>query len=407
VERQPDVGKGFGVVSTQAPVSGAAPAVGGTLGSFELVERAGAWESQTRFRARGRAGTSHAGAEALVICRALAPAEKLQADAILDRLQRLASLRHEAIAPVFEVGGWEDGVYVAHSWPGPQTLAGRLGQVGGLPLARVVPVLEALASALDAAAAGGVAHGDVRLANVWQRGDGRPLLGGFRLVPGEEVTAANDASGLAAVAASLLAGKPIAVVPAGAEVPPEQRWDPFGLPEAVRLALGRGFGADPAARYPSAGVLAEAVREATAVAVKVQVAGAWDAIERRDYPMAQMLSEAALVLQPTDPEIARLVQHVRTHTVGNLPVSAFDFAAPLALAGEDETERPSAPLPPPSASAISAVPGLSDLPPELAALLAPPPPSNTNPTHSWMMLALGMVLLFLMTLVVGSIAIFS
>jgi hypothetical protein len=401
-----DAGKGFGVVSTQAPVSDAAPAVGSTLGSFELVERAGAWDGQTRFQARGGAGTAHAGAVALVICRPLSPTDKLQADAILDRLQRLASLRHEAISPVFEVGGWEGGVYVAHSWPGPETLAGRLGQEGGLPLARVVPIVDALADALDAAATGGAPHGDVRLANVWRRRDGRPLLGGFRLVPGKETTAANDAAGLAAVAASLLAGKPIAVVAPGADAGPDQHWDPFGLPEGVRIVLDRGFGADLAVRFPSAGALAGAVQAATEAAVKIQVAGAWDAIERRDYPMARMLSEAARSLRPEDPEIARLVQYVRSHTVGNLPISAYDFEAPPDVAGGGEAVRPSAPPALPE-SVVSAVPGLSELPPELAALLAPPPPTTMNPTRSWMMLALGMLLLFILTLAVASLAVFS
>jgi hypothetical protein len=248
----------------------------------------------------------------------------------------------------------------------------------------------------------------VRLANIWRRRDGRPLLGGFRLVPSPEASAAEDAAGLAAVAASLLAGKVIAVVRPGVEISPEQIWDPFGLPEVVRTALARGFGADLTARYPSAGALATAVRESIAAAVTIQVTGAWDALERRDYVMAQMLSVAAHALRPDDVQIAKLVQHVRTFSVGTAAISPFDFdAAPRFDLDGVELERPAGFAIVPEAIKDE-IPGLKDLPPELAAILAPPE-ITTKPksTNSWMMMVMGMVFFFFLTLVVAFLAISS
>jgi hypothetical protein len=396
------------VVSTQAPVSGAPPAVGSTLGTFELVEQVGSWGGQARFRARGRDGTANAGAEALLVARPLSAAERSNPEPMLTRLQRLAALRHELIAPVFEVGGWEGGVFLAHSWPGSETLAGRLGQDGALPLPRVLPLLDGLAGALDAAAGVGAIHGDVRLANVWRRRDGRPILGGFSLVPIAGASPAADAAGLAAVAASLLAGKPIAVASPGAEVPPEQRWDPFGLPEVVRMALARGFGPDLAARYASAGALAGTIQDSVASAAAIQVAGAWEALERRDYPMAQMLSDAAHALRPDDLQIAKLVLHVRTFSVGSAAISPFDFDAPARLDLDGVAlERPGGQVVMPSASAYE-IPGLKDLPPELAAILAPPIPTTSKSAQNpWAMMGVGLAFLFVMTIIVAMLAMSS
>ena len=406
------------VVSTDARVAGGSPAVGSRLGSFELTQPAGSWGGQARFQARGAADTAHAGVEALAIVCSLAGADRPRIDATVARVKSVAALRHERLAPVLEHGAWQGGVYLIQVLPGTETLAGRLGRQGALPPSDALATLERLAAGLDAAAAAGVPHGDVRLANIWLQEDGSPLLGGFLISPTAAPSAAGDAVNLAAVVASLLSGSQVPPPANGAQA----AWDPpFGLPEVLRTAIARGIDPDASKRYPSAGIMAAAVREAVNAAVADQVAGAWVAIEHRDYAMAQMLCEAALRLRPNDPNIAALLHHTSAHAIGGNGSSASPLDFSSFTLGKDEpaavSVSPAGPVPPtgsaPSEPAMprwpSALagdgPDLSGLPPELAALFTPPA-IETKPagTNSWAMLIMGIIIMVVMGVVAVLIA---
>jgi serine/threonine-protein kinase len=426
------------------------PMVGSRLGSFTLTRPAGTWGGQARFQALGAAGTPHDGVEALVVACLLAGAERARLEATVARVKAITALRHEFLAPIVEAGGWDGGIFLAQVVPGEETLAGRLGRQGGYGPVEAAALVQGLAAALDAAAAAGVPHGDVRLANVWLRSDGRPLLGGFLIAP-TDPTATADIESLAVVLASLLAGRQVTPPPAtGDGSGPGPVWDPpVELPEVVRATIGLALHPDPTKRYPSAAALVAAYRASLTAAVASQVAGAWEAIERRDYVMAQMLCDAALRISPDNREIAALLLHVRTNVPGagappTLDFSAIDFSTlpgpgglPAAdpLASPAALESPGLPASPgsPGSIGLPASPGspgspgsvaplgsasslgtmhdpsgrlaaLSTLPPELAAMLTSPQP-ETKPVsgNAWMTLAIGMVILIGLTLIVAMI----
>lgn len=381
----------------QAGMVGEPPIVGSRLGSFELIAPAGRWGGQARFEGRAAADGAHAGVTALVIAAPIAGETPARINASVARLRVIAALRHDALLPVAETGAWEGGLYVAHVLPGDLTLAARLEREGPIRPAEVAVSISRLAAALDTAHAGGVPHGDVRADNVWIGGDGRPLLGGFVLAASDDLTAAADAAGLATLAAAMLTGRHGAAAVAGDPVP--ALWDgPWGLPAVVRESVQRGLDPDPARRYLSAGAFAAAFASAIDAVVASQIAGVWEAMERRDFAMAEMLCEAAIGLRPGDGELALLQLHVRTNA-GNGPSSLVYPMADAADAGQLPTLLPptgggSADPSVSSARSAATLPGeIESLPPELATLLAMPSRQEHSPANAWIALVTGMAVL--------------
>ena len=125
-----------------------------------------------------------------------------------------------------------------------------------------------------------------------------------------------DASGFAVLLASLLIGRDVSAMP-GNDLGSLPRWNrPAGPPGMVWESPERGFPLAAAARFPTSGALVAAFREALAGAVVTQVAGVWEALARRDYAMAMLLSESALTMRTNDPDVVLLLRQVRANASG-------------------------------------------------------------------------------------------
>jgi len=222
--------------------------------------------------------------------------------AVTERLRREAAVLASAAGPhVIGVRDFvvEDGaaVLVMDLAPGG-SLAGLLAARDRLPAPEVVTILAPLATALAAAHARGLVHGDLTPANILFTADGRPLLADFGVAraigasdgPVEPVegtvdfmdpavlggavpTAASDVFALGAIGFLALSGEPywgtgtvdqvqgralVGIRPALDEVLP-------GLPPALVAAIEAALSHDPYDR-PDARSLAEAVLRACAAA---------------------------------------------------------------------------------------------------------------------------------------------
>jgi serine/threonine-protein kinase len=254
----------------------------------------------------------------------------------------LIALRHANLLPVLDAGiqdGW--AFVVQPPLPAP-SLDERL-RIGALTPPVAGRALSELAAALATLHARGLVHGDVRPANIGFDTDGRAVLGGFAvgrsdsdlpepalpyLAPERRAgppTPATDQFALAATLVSMLTGSPpfrSTGSPALAE---------FGLPSTVGDAVGRALAPSPADRYPDVTTFAETYRAAVVAGSQAMVAGVWEALERNDIPMATMLVEGALRLQPDDPEIIAVLNHVRERalTGGTPDLTALSLDMPV------------------------------------------------------------------------------
>jgi serine/threonine protein kinase len=206
----------------------------------------------------------------------------------------LVGLRHSAILAITAFGEHEQVPYLVWEYVPGGSLADRLATYGPGELSPL-PLLDAIAAAVDHAHAAGVLHGDLKPANVLLDGSNRPLVSNFGIVPllrpipespGAEpatdgaaggqvpevtrvavaspeyaapeqvaqgqVTAATDVYSFAAIAHLLLTGAP----PAPGTAPGA------GASQPVAAVLRRGLAADPSARWASCVEMSLALRDA-------------------------------------------------------------------------------------------------------------------------------------------------
>ena len=119
-----------------------------------------------------------------------------------------AALEHPNIVPVYDAGEVEGRLYLAMKFIEGTDLAQLLEQEGRLGPDRAMPMLEQLASALDAAHANGLIHRDVKPANALLEGD-RLYLTDFGLTRRVDSTRPLTATGRAVGTAAYLAPEQI------------------------------------------------------------------------------------------------------------------------------------------------------------------------------------------------------
>jgi serine/threonine-protein kinase len=119
-----------------------------------------------------------------------------------------AELEHPNIVPVYDAGEVEGRLYLAMKFIEGTDLAHLLEQEGRLNPDRVMPLLEQLASALDAAHKNGLIHRDVKPANALLEGD-RLYLTDFGLTRRVDSTRPLTATGRAVGTAAYLAPEQI------------------------------------------------------------------------------------------------------------------------------------------------------------------------------------------------------
>ncbi len=179
--------------------------------------------------------------------------------------QAVTQLRHPSIIAVYEVGsdaGWD---YAAMHYVDGETLGAFLEREGPLSVQRARRVLAGVASALDAAAAAGIAHlglnPDRVLVSVTRRTE-HAALGGFGIVdpsggrePSEFTAPEQLRSGQAGPPADVYAFGRLLSQALSDDLSPE-----------ADAALARATATDPAERWDSAGQLLQALSDTEATA---------------------------------------------------------------------------------------------------------------------------------------------
>jgi serine/threonine-protein kinase len=215
-----------------------------------------------------------------------------------------AAVDHPHIIPVYAAGEADGILYLAMRYVSGGDLRSVIQREGPLPADRAAFLLSPIASALDAAHAAGLVHRDVKPANVLvDMSPGRPehpYLSDFGLAKGamsvagltgtgqflgtadyaapEQISGGHahvqtDQYALACVAFTMLTGmlpfdrdEPLSVLWAHLnDPPPSATARRFDLSPAVDQVLDRALAKNPAARYPSCGAFADALRAALGV----------------------------------------------------------------------------------------------------------------------------------------------
>jgi serine/threonine protein kinase len=274
---------------------------GAVVAGYQLESRIGAGGMAVVFRARDeRLGRT-------VALKVLAPT--LAGDGefrerFIRESRAAAAVDHPHIIPVYGAGEADGILYLAMRYASGGDLRSVMYREGPLPAERAAFLLSPVASALDAAHAAGLVHRDVKPANVLvDTSPGRPdhlYLSDFGLAKGatsmtgltgtgqflgtadyaapEQISGGRahvqtDQYALACVAFTLLTGalpfarnEPMAVLWAHLnDPPPSATAHRFDLSPAVDQVLGRALAKNPAARYPSCGAFADALRAALGV----------------------------------------------------------------------------------------------------------------------------------------------
>ncbi|MFI8973114.1 protein kinase [Nocardia asteroides] len=282
--------------------------------------------------------------------------------------QAAAKLAEPHVIPIHD-WGVIDGVLFIDMRLVPGTDLRTVLQAGG-PLSpdRAVAVVEQIAAALDAAHAGGLVHRDVKPANILVTPADFAYLADFGIAHTEgdsAVTQAGMAMGsyiymaperfdvgpishradvysLACVLHECLTGA--SPFPAASmsvlvrahlsEIPPRPSEVTPGLPVTLDEVIARGMAKDPAERFPSAGALAVAARQALAAAVQdappMRAAGTGAVSGPVGYGPAGTPFSAPGAVPVTGGVVSALVSGRGPGTSGAIPVAG---AAPSGMAG--------------------------------------------------------------------------
>jgi eukaryotic-like serine/threonine-protein kinase len=285
--------------------------VGRSVGPYQLVKRLGAGGMGEVYLARDSRLQRQVAIKSLTSAGLTEPEARGR---VLREARAAAALNHPNIATIHDVVEADDRAYIVMEFVEGRTLSARLAE-GALPVGEAVAIGLQLAEALDAAHARGIVHRDLKPANICQTASGTIKVLDFglarRAAPSTELahtTATHDTFhgqtagtpgymapeqvlgqltdertdiySAGVVLYELLTGRrpfdgpdtlAIAVATVSADPPPLLTVNP-GVPVAIAEVVARAMARDPAARYPSARALVEALTDAVAGATTAPVA---------------------------------------------------------------------------------------------------------------------------------------
>ena len=311
------------------------PLVGRTLGPYELQSRLGAGGMGTVYRAVHRTLGRTRAIKVL-------PTNLAANATFVERFRRearlAALLEHPNIVPVHDVDERDGFIYIVMELLEGRTLFDVIRQDGALTLDRALHLLRQLAEALDYLHSRGVAHRDVKPANIFVRSDEHVTLVDFGIAHAAEearLTGAGllvgtveymapeaidwaasgpstDQYALGIVGYELLTGRvPFTgttqrdVMRAHVESPPPSpRMFRADVPVTVEQVLLRQLAKTPADRYPSAAAFVSELARAASKAELLEKANA--ALERDDLDEAEQLVTEYFLRQPDDVAVRAL-----------------------------------------------------------------------------------------------------
>ena len=188
---------------------------------------------------------------------------------IRETLAAAALSAHRHSVTLYDVGEWEGQAYAVMDYLPQGSLEERLQQEGAQPLDQVIVWIEQVAAMLDAAHEAGIAHGEVKAANLLLDAQGDVQVADFgaacavRLVHGSP---AGDRYALGVVAFELLSGRR----PTGAEPVSAAN---ASLPRELDAVFAIALSQDATERYGTCAELAAALRAAFANAASTTMLG--------------------------------------------------------------------------------------------------------------------------------------
>lgn len=312
-----------------------------------------------------------------------------------------AALGHPAIAAVYDRGPFDGSMFITGEWFAGGNLATLLHASGPLTARQVVPALARVLDALAVAHASGIVHGDLHPRNLLLRGteaqgnlviadfgmgfvrewsEGRAGAIGDDVAPYRAPEARPGAAG--SVAADLYAVATILYEALAGGYPARDGvWRrPAAIPRPLFATLERALARDPAARYPSA----IALRDALATAIGATIPASWVAA-----PAGQLGEAVRVERHPEATVIARPWRSPRTAALlvtGALALGGLTGTAVFVQAGAPgfPSRAPSATVAPlPTAAVIpeaEAVPPIEPTPAPAPVVVPTPTLAALEPT---------------------------
>lgn len=303
--------------------------LGRTIGRFEILAELGRGGMAVVYRAR------QTDLERIVALKVLPPELSYDQSYIArfhQEARSAAGLEHPHIVPIFEIGAAEGLQYIAMKYIAGGTLKEVVDKQGRMSLDQVVVVLEQIAGALDYAHSKGVIHRDIKPSNIMIAENGwvyltdfglaRSLSGGGMTMAGTvmgtpEYMSPEQAQGLATIGTptdiyalgvvvyELLTGKmpfqadtPMGMLIARLQQAPRPPRDYRGdLPEAVEDVIMRALARKPEARFPTAGALVQALKQAANIQTSSRMPVSPPLSPPRGTPVP--VTDATTVLPPT------------------------------------------------------------------------------------------------------------
>jgi hypothetical protein len=316
----------FAIAATLRP---AAPEMG--VASFEVVGQLGS-------PVAGVAGTGRA--------IRLTAGQLSLAPGLAATMSQLTGIAHPTLVRVLAVGVVDNMVYTIESAASGERLSDRLRREGGLAPRLVAEILNQISAAIGHLTARNVTTLHLDSTAIWIDDKQNCVLGGYGL---PLTTALNDPAQLAALTIELLAGRPIAM-PLGVRIGVDQVRDRVnGLTETVGIVIAQGLNPIDSNQFPTAASFAAAFEQAVSRSASELVAGAYEAVERGDFQLGEILTKMIAKYDPNSRDLALLeLKFKPANGAGALPTTPWTMAQtgpgfPAVM----NAARPTQPLAPP------------------------------------------------------------
>jgi len=155
------------------------------LEKYEIVGEIGRGGMATVYKARHRVLHSHV---AIKVLSGQFTHDGEFLKRFINGARSAASLKHENIIPVYDVGDEKGNYYIVMEYLEGETLEERIKRTGAIPEPEIEAIMKPLAGALEYAHSRGVIHRDIKSANIFLVKGGRVVLMDFDIAKASDTT---------------------------------------------------------------------------------------------------------------------------------------------------------------------------------------------------------------------------